>query len=92
MKKLILLSSAALLALSTQAFAWKGRTVACYDKVWVPPKYATSMKKVMDAKTKYEHSGGLIKKVVYDAVYVEVRKKVSDGHWLMKEVPCPCDC
>lgn len=91
MKK-ILIAAVAASAMAAPAFAWEGKTVACFDKHWMGPKYSTHKVLVKPAKQQYEHKKGRIELVHYAPVYREVRTKVSDGYWVMKEVPCGCDC
>ena len=89
--KFILTAAAAAIVLTTgSAMAWEGRTVACFDKVWVGPTYKAHHVLVMPAKEKYEHLNGRIELVRYAAVYREHKSKVTDGMWVMKEVSCGC--
>lgn len=88
MKKTILTTVAATLMMAAPAFAWEGKTVACYDKVWVGPKYTAVKELVKPAKYKYEHRHGRVEKIYYAPVYVEKKTKVSDGYYVMKEVSC----
>ncbi len=90
--KTILFAAAAAMTMAAPAVAWEGRTVACFDKVWVGPTYATSKKLVMAPHDEYKHTKHGVELVRYDAVYREYKHKVSDGHWVMKEVPCACNC
>lgn len=88
MKKTILTSVAATLMMAAPALAWEGKTVACYDKVWVGPKYKAEKVLVKEAKYKYEHKRGHIEKVYYAPVYVEKKTKISNGYYVMKEIRC----
>ncbi len=89
MKKLI---AGAILAASTfaaPAFAWEGQVVACYDKVWMPAKYATSKKLIMAAHTEWEHNKrGQMVKMHYPAVYKEMKSLVTPGHYVAKKAKC----
>jgi hypothetical protein len=88
MKKTILTTFAATMMMAAPALAWEGKTVACYDKVWVGAKYTAVKELVKPAKTKYEHKNGHIEKVYYAPVYIEKKTKVSDGYYVMKKIKC----
>lgn len=89
--KTILTAAAAAVALTAgSAMAWEGRTVACFDKVWVPATYSTEKVLVKHAKERYEHKNGRIELVHYAPVYREVKTLASKGYWVMKEVSCGC--
>ncbi len=91
MKK-ALIALAAFTAMSAPAVAWEGRTVACFDKVYVGPTYVTTKEPIMAPHQEYKHTKHGVELVQYDAVYREYKHKVSDGHWVMKQVPCKCNC
>lgn len=88
--KTILTAAAAVAITATAASAWEGRTVACFDKHYVGPKYVTENVLVKPAKEKYVHKKHGVELVRYDAVYRQYKYKVSDGMWVMKEVSCGC--
>jgi TRAP-type C4-dicarboxylate transport system substrate-binding protein len=89
--KYIITAAATALALSAgSAMAWEGRTVACFDKVWVPATYSATKVLVKPAKERYEHKNGRIELVHYSPVYREIKTMASKGHWVMKEVSCGC--
>ncbi len=66
----------------------KGRTVACFDKVYVEPEFNLSKKLIQPAKRVYVKRGGLIELVEYAAVYREYKTKVKDGYWVLREIVC----
>lgn len=77
-------------AFAAPAFAgdeW-GKVVACYDKVWVAPKYTVTKKLIRAAETKYVYSNGQLKKVHYPAVYEEIKTLASDGYYLAQATAC----
>jgi hypothetical protein len=88
MKTLIAGAIFATAALAAPAFAWEGKVVACYNKVWVPAQYSTTKKLVMAAHTEWEHRNGQMVKVWYPAVYKESEHKISDGHYVARKGPC----
>jgi len=89
--KSILTAAAAVALTATAASAWEGRTVACFDKHWVGPKYEAKNVLVKPAKEKYEHAAdGRIELVRYAAVYRQYKTLVKEGMWVMKEVSCGC--
>lgn len=66
----------------------KGRTIACFDKVYVEPEFSTSKELIQPAKRVYVKRGGLIELVEYAAVYREHKTKVKDGYWVLREIVC----
>ncbi len=89
MKKTLISAAAVIVTLSaSSAMAWEGETVACFEKEMVGPTYATAEVLVKPAKEQYEHKNGRIELVRYKAVYREVRTKLTEGRWVMKEVMC----
>lgn len=88
MKK-VFAGAAVLAALAAPAFAWEGQVVACYDKVWVPAKYATSKTLIMAAHDEWEHNGnGQMVKMHYPAVYKENKSLTTPGHYVAVKAPC----
>lgn len=90
MKSILTAAVAAVVLSASSALAWEGRTVACFDKVWVPATYAASKVLVKPAKERYEHKHGRIELVHYAPVYREIKTLASKGYWVMKEVSCGC--
>ncbi|MGX9353894.1 hypothetical protein ACS3SW_01655 [Roseobacteraceae bacterium S113] len=70
------------------ASAWEGKTIACYDKVYMTPKYKVTKELVKPAKRQYEYWQGMYKLVEYPAVYKEVREELEPAHYVLKEIPC----
>ncbi|MDJ0825977.1 MAG: hypothetical protein QNJ16_10795 [Rhodobacter sp.] len=90
MKSILTAAAAAVVLTAGSAMAWEGRTVACFDKHWVPPTYKTHKVLVKHAKERYEHKHGRIELVHYAPVYREHKSLASKGYWVMKEVSCGC--
>ncbi len=90
MKKILAVAAAAVALSAGSAMAWEGRTVACYDKHWVPPTYTVDKVLVKHAKERYEHKNGRIELVHYAPVYKESKTLKHKGYWVMKEVSCGC--
>lgn len=88
MKTTLFSAAVAAIAFAAPAMAWEGETVACFDKHLVPAKYSAEKVLVKDEKQKYEHRNGHIELVRYPAVYKEVLTKVSDSHYVMKQIKC----
>ncbi|MEL7114740.1 MAG: hypothetical protein AAGP08_03975 [Pseudomonadota bacterium] len=88
--KSILMAAAAVALTATAASAWEGRTVACFDKHYVGPKYESHHVLVKPAKEKYVHTEHGVELVRYDAVYRQYTHQVSEGKWVMVEVSCGC--
>ncbi|KUF11556.1 hypothetical protein [Pseudoponticoccus marisrubri] len=88
MKKVLAGVFLAATALAAPAMAWESQVVACYDKVYVPPKYKTHKKLVMAAHYEWEHKHGQMVKVYYPAVYKEYRHKEHEGYYVARKAPC----
>ncbi len=88
MKKVLAGAALALATLAAPAFAWEGKVVACYDKVWVPAKYSYHQKLIMAAHTEWEYKHGQMVKVHYPAVYKEYKKMEKAGHYVAKKATC----
>lgn len=70
------------------AYAWEGKTLACYEKVYKPGKVKVTKELVKPAKRQYEYWKGMYKLVEYPAVYKENREEIEPGYYLMREIPC----
>lgn len=86
-----LIAATATSAIASQGFKPTkdmGRTIACFDKVWVPPVYDVKKVLVGPKKRVYVKRGGLIELVEYAAVYREDKTLKEDGHWVLREIRC----
>ena len=89
MKKTLVASVVALSALAAPAMAWEGRTIACYDKVWVPDEYTVTKKLHSAARTAWEHcANGQLAEVYYAPMYLEERHLKTPGHYVKRAAPC----
>jgi len=88
MKSILTASAAAVLLTAGSAMAWEGRTVACFDNVWVGPTYSAKNVLVMPAKEQYEKKNGRVELVRYAAVYRQHKSLKTKGMWVMKEISC----
>jgi len=88
MKKVLVGAFLAASAFAAPAMAWEGHVVACYDKVWVPAKYAVSKQLYMKAHTEWEHRHGQMVKVHYPAIYKEHKTLTHPGHYIARKAPC----
>lgn len=88
MKTITLAAALALASLAAPAMAWEGKTVACFNKEWVPPTYSSKKTLIKEAKELYEHKNGRIELVRYPAVYRVDYSAKSEGHFVMKKVSC----
>ncbi|MAQ82569.1 hypothetical protein [Psychromarinibacter halotolerans] len=90
MKSILTAAVAAVVISSGSAMAWEGKTVGCFDKVWVSATYTTKKELVKPAKEQFEHKNGRIELVHYAPVYREIKMLASPGYWVMREVSCGC--
>ncbi|MCT4559498.1 MAG: hypothetical protein N4A61_15730 [Pelagimonas sp.] len=88
MKKLLAGAILATTALAAPASAWESQVVACYDKVWVGPKYKYTKELVMAGHSEWEHRNGQMIKVWYPPVYKEKKTMVSKGYYVAKKAAC----
>ncbi len=88
MKKLLMGAALALTTVAAPAFAWEGKVVACYDKIWVPAKYKVEKKLIMAAHKEWEWRNGQMIKVWYPAVYKEIEHQVSEGYYIARKAAC----
>jgi hypothetical protein len=88
MKKVLACAVVAASTLAAPAFAWEGKVKACYDKVWVGPKYKVTKELVMAGHTEWEHRNGQMVKVWYPSVYKENRTMTKKGHYVAVKAPC----
>ncbi|MBV0912103.1 hypothetical protein [Anianabacter salinae] len=65
-----------------------GRTVACFDKVWIAPTYTVTKELVQPKKRVYVKRRGLIELVEYAAIYREIKTLKEDGHWVLRQIAC----
>ena len=87
MKK-ILAGAIVAAAFAAPAFAWEGQVVSCYDKVYMPPEFDTSLELIMAAHTEWEHVNGQMVQMHYPAVYREHRTMTKPGHYVARRAPC----
>ena len=90
MKSIMTAAAAAVILTTGSAMAWEGRTVACFDKVWVGPTYSTKNVLVMAGHEEYQHVNGRVELVRYSPVYRQYKSLKTEGMWVMKEVSCGC--
>ena len=88
MKKVLAGAILAASTLAAPAFAWEGKVVACYDKIWVPAKYAYTKELIMASHTEWEWQDGQMVKVWYPAVYKEKKHMKSPGHYIARKAAC----
>jgi len=88
MKTLLVGAVLAMSALAAPAFAWEGKVVACYDKIWMPAKYKKSKELIMASHTEWEWKDGQMVKVWYPAVYKESEHQVSPGYYIARKAAC----
>ena len=88
MKKVLAGAILAASTLAAPAFAWEGKVVACYDKIWVPATYTYSKKLIMAAHTEWEYRNGQMVKIHYPAVYKEKKHLDKAGHYVARKAPC----
>lgn len=88
MKKTLLAAAAATVALSAPAFAWEGKKVACYDKVWQDPVYEYTQVLEYPAKKKWEHKDGQMVEMHYPAIYMQKKTMVSAGRYVLVKAAC----
>lgn len=88
MKNLMIASIVASAALAAPAFAWEGRVIACFDKVWVKAEYATTHVPHTKAKTVWEHRNGQMVEIYYPAIMKEMKHLVKEGYYIKRKAPC----
>lgn len=88
MKKSLAWAIGAAIVFSSPAIAWEGRTIACYDNYLVPARYAARKVLVRAARKQYEHRNGRTELVWYPAVYREALIKISEEHYVMRQITC----
>lgn len=88
MKKTLLAAAAATVALSAPAFAWEGKKVACYDKVWQDPVYQYTQELEYPAKMKWEHVNGQMVEMHYAPIYMQKKTMVRGGRYVLVKAAC----
>ena len=86
--KTILLAAAAVATMAGSAMAWEGKAVACFDKVWVEPKYGYTYELEYPAKMKWEHRNGQMVEMHYAPIYMEKKTLLKEGHYILRKAPC----
>ena len=88
MFKTITAAAAVVVAFAAPVAAWEGHVVKCYDKVWVPAKYKTTLIPHTKAETKWELCGDQLCEVYYPPMYKEMKTLVKEGHYVKREAAC----
>lgn len=89
MKKLGIMSCAALLAISAiPAQAGNEKLIACYKMDKVPAQYEITKVLVTAAHRKYYNRNGRIELVEFPAVYRENKRLIKEAHEVMREISC----
>lgn len=88
MKKLTIAAVVASAAFAAPAFAWEGKVIACFDKVWVPPVYSTTHVPHTKAKTVWEHRNGQMVEIYYPAIMKEMTTLKKAGYYIKRKAAC----
>lgn len=80
--------AAAAVMFASPVFAWEGKVVACYDKVFVPAQFKTTKHLHKPAKTVWEYRHGQAVEVYYAPVYKETRHQTHPAHYVKRKAAC----